>query len=133
MANLSSVDRKILETLLGMGGGYLLDFSNVTYAEFFNDYGIDIYHQRYQVFGNSKAKLMRGFWQVASDEQVGKILEGLFRYITETNPDNCGGKVEDKHRAIGNRLLQRQVNKSEAKEYSEEDFLDIEFKNMGLQ
>ncbi len=127
MASLTSVDRKILEDLLGMGGGYVLDFSNATYAEFFRDYGIDIYHQRYQIYGDSKAKLMRGFWQVATDSQVGQILDGLYRYITETDPDNCGGSVEEKHKAIANRLLNRQEKKKEQQVHTESDFLDIEF------
>lgn len=131
MASLTSVDRKILEGLLEMGGGYVLDFSNATYAEFFNDYGIDIYEQQYQIFGDSKAKLMRGFWKVSSDEQVGNVLDGLFRYITETNPNNLGTKVEDKHIAIANRLLKRN-QKNKEHEHSEEDFLDIEYKNIDL-
>lgn len=115
-----------------MRKGYVLDFSNSSYAEFFRDYGIDIYHQRYQVYGDSKAKLMRGFWHVAPDNQVGQILDNLYRYITETNPDNLGGSVEEKHKAIVNRLLNRQEKKQETQGHTEVDFLDIEFGKLDL-
>ena len=133
MASLTSIDRKILEDLLEMEGGYVLDFSNPTYSEFFNDYGVNIYDQQYQVYGNSKAKLMRGFWKIGADQLVGNVLEGLFRYIAETNPDNRGVKVEDKHLAIVNRLLNRKQEKKAAPhERSESDFLDVEFNNIDL-
>lgn len=133
MASLTSIDRRILEDLLEMGEGYVLDFSNATYAEFFNDFGINIYDQRYQVYGDSKAKLMRGFWKVATDEKVGKVLDSLFRYVTETNSNNSNAKVEDKHIAIASRLLNRtKEKKTESYEHTEDDFLDIEYKNIDL-
>lgn len=133
MASLTSIDRRILEDLLDMGGGYVLDFSNSTYAEFFNDFGVNIYDQCYQVNGSSKAKLMRCFWKVATDQQVGFVLEGLFRYISETNPDNRGVKIEDKHLAILNRLLNRKQEKeTESQVNTVADFLGVEFKNIDL-
>jgi hypothetical protein len=115
-----------------MNGGYVLDFSNVTYAAFFRDYGIDIYNQCYQMYGNSKAKLMRGYWQVANDSQIGQVLDGLYRYITDTNPVNCGGPVEEKHVAIVDRLLNRKPKRENAPVHTEEDFLDIEFGKLDL-
>jgi len=122
-----------LEDLLDMGGGYVLDFSNSTYADLFNDFGIKIYDPIYQVSGSSKAKVMRGFWNVATDEQVGVVLEGLFRYITETNPDNRGVKVEPKHLAIANRLLKKKQEKEAVPhERTEAGFLEMEFENIDL-
>lgn len=116
-----------------MGGGYVLDFSNATFAEFFNDYGIDIYNQRYQINGSSKAKLMRSFWKIETDQQVGTVLDGLFIYITDTNPNNSDKKVADKHIAIVNRLLKRKhEKKTEPQERTEASFLDIEYENIDL-
>jgi hypothetical protein len=76
---------------------------------------------------------MRGFWKVATDQQVGLVLEGLFRYITETNPDNRNIKVENKHIAISNRLLKKTKEKAtSSNDHTEDDFLDIEYKNIDL-
>lgn len=116
-----------------MGGGYVLDFSNPTFAEFFNDYNINIYDKQYMFYGDSKAKLMRGFWRVGADKQVGNVLEGLFRYITETNPNDRDVKVGDKHLEIVNRLLNKKQEKKTANnEISEDDFLGMEFNNIDL-
>ena len=49
MTSLTFADKKLLENLLGMGSGYVLDFSDVTYAAFFREQRIDIDHQRYHI------------------------------------------------------------------------------------
>ena len=38
MADLSSIERRKLERLLRMGGGYVLDFSDRTFSEFFEEH-----------------------------------------------------------------------------------------------
>jgi hypothetical protein len=38
MADLSSIERRKLERLLRMGGGYVLDFSDRTFREFFEEH-----------------------------------------------------------------------------------------------
>jgi hypothetical protein len=67
MAKLTYLDKKLLEELLGMGGGYVLDFSDATYAAFFRDLGIDIEQQRYHVNGRSKANRLRAFWEMCGN------------------------------------------------------------------
>jgi hypothetical protein len=48
MADLTMLERRKLESLLNMGGGYVLDFSNRTFAEFFREtVGRDIYADPY--------------------------------------------------------------------------------------
>ena len=37
MANLSFIDKQLIEDVLGMGGGYVLDFSNRTFDEFMTE------------------------------------------------------------------------------------------------
>jgi hypothetical protein len=109
MAEISALERRKLENLLGMGGGYVLDFSDRTYAEFFLDFRVDIDSAQFRLGGDSKAKRMRTFWDIVPNHTVGKILEGLISYgfqtrqLTESSPllvDDC--------RKIVQRLLSNQ-------------------------
>ena len=80
MANLNITSKKLLEKYLEMGGGYVLDFSNITFTHFFDDYGIDIDAKDYMYGSGSKANRLRGFWEVSDDVLVGKVLLGLIEY-----------------------------------------------------
>ena len=100
MSSLNSIDRKLLEQLLGMSGGYVLDFSDVSYASFFRDVDVDICDSAYSIYGTSKAKRMRAFWDISSDVEATKILQGLFNYIEMTRPREAGGEVDSRHLAI---------------------------------
>lgn len=109
MAEISAFERRKLEKLLGMGGGYVLDFSDRTYSEFFIDFRIDIDSAQFRVGGDSKAKRMRTFWDIAPNHTVGKVLEGLITYgiqidrLGDSNP-----LVVDDCRKIAQRLLNDQ-------------------------
>lgn len=131
MSDLKHIDRMLLEQLLGMGGGYVLDFSDVTYATFFKDYGIDIDDIIYCRYGTFKAKRMRGFWEINSDAAVGKILDGLFKYIEAMMPRGAGGPVEERHWAIVRRLLGTASTPSKVAS-TEREFLDLEFQGLEL-
>lgn len=56
VASLNHLDRILLERLLGMSSGYVLDFSDSTYPVFFRDFNVDIDHERYHRDGRSKAR-----------------------------------------------------------------------------
>ncbi len=85
MANLGPRERRILEHFLQMGSGYVLDFSDRTYADFFRDeIGIEIYQDKYMEFGSSKAKLMRGFWKVEDTKIIGKLVKKMIQYQKDT-------------------------------------------------
>jgi len=48
MSDLSNLEKRKLERDLGMSSGYVLDFSNRTFDEFFLDVlNIDIYDEKY--------------------------------------------------------------------------------------
>lgn len=97
MAVLSTVDMKLVDLLFGMYGGYVLDFSNSTYAAFFlNDVGLDIYDDTYATYGDSKGKRLRRFLEVGQPRAIAKALTMLWelreisrldRGDTETVPD----------------------------------------------
>jgi hypothetical protein len=77
MSNLKNTDKQKLEKLFCMDGGYVLDFSNRTFADFFTTLNIDIYDDKFSIYGGSKANHLRAFWDTQPDEIVGKTLEEL--------------------------------------------------------
>ena len=86
MSSLSEVDKRCLEKILSMGSGYVLDFTNVTFGEFFHRRGVDIHSDIYQNYGTSKAKKMRSFWDREHDSMVAEVLSEMID-IYETNCD----------------------------------------------
>lgn len=82
MADLTTSEKQILEKLFQMGGGYVLNFTDRTFGEFFNDdLKIDIYNQKYNYASGSKANRMRGFWMKATNEEVSESIVCLLDYI----------------------------------------------------
>ena len=61
-----------------MEGGYVLNFSNRTFEEFFREVvGVQIYDSRYALGSGSKAQRMRIFWDVATTKQLQSFFKGL--------------------------------------------------------
>ncbi|WLI13883.1 MULTISPECIES: abortive infection family protein [Pseudomonas] len=109
MAVISAFERRKLEKLLGMGSGYVLDFSDRTYADFFIDYRIDIDAAQYRSGGDSKAKRMRAFWDIAPNHTVGKVLDGLITYGVQIDRlGDSSPQLTDDCRKIAMRLLSDQ-------------------------
>jgi hypothetical protein len=75
MSNLSNLEKRKFEKLLGMGSGYVLDFSNRTFTEFITDStGLNIYDARYDYESGSKANRLRKFWQVEENGVIAKLM-----------------------------------------------------------
>lgn len=88
MSSLTYIEKTQLEEMLGMVSGYVLDFSDRTYADFFRDaVKININDQKYSVNGASKAKRLRVFWNIESDPIVGKVVEQLLAVWLHKQPD----------------------------------------------
>ncbi|MCA8162067.1 abortive infection family protein [Burkholderia cepacia] len=84
MSSLTSRDRRCLEPFLDMGSGLVLNFSDRTMGEFFQEeVGLNIYDEKYQFKGTSKAKRMRAFWELESDHTVARSLEALIEWGEE--------------------------------------------------
>jgi hypothetical protein len=78
VSSLAYIDKQKLERELGMGGGYVLAFSNRTFEEFFREVvGVQIYDSRYDRGSGSKANRVRAFWDVATKEQLRLFFSGL--------------------------------------------------------
>jgi hypothetical protein len=80
MSDLTAIEKRKLEKALGMDSGYVLNFSNRTFAEFILDStGIEIYNSKYDYGSSSKANRLRAFWNVESNYVVGKLLGDIFQ------------------------------------------------------
>ena len=78
MSDLSNHEKRKLEKLLGMSSGYVLDFTNRTFAEFITDStGLNIYDARYDYESGSKANRLRKFWQVENNMVVAKLMADM--------------------------------------------------------
>ena len=61
-----------------MESGYVLDFSNQEFSRLIKDaVGLNIYGNKYEYIGNSKAKRLRAFWALETDFIVGKVLSEM--------------------------------------------------------
>jgi hypothetical protein len=76
-----SIDMRLIDDLFEMGGGYVLNFSNKTFAEFFDEeLGINIDDPRYDSEGTSKAKRLRFFLKTCDPKVRIKTLLALWEY-----------------------------------------------------
>ncbi len=108
MSSLSDIDKRYLEKILNMGGGYVLDYSDATYGEFFNRHKIDIHGEKYWKYGTSKAKKMRAFWDQEPDPIVGKVLAemlGSYEASCELSGQQINTPILNRARDIVNRFL----------------------------
>ncbi len=81
MTKLKLSDRRFLEEVFEMGSGYVLNFSDRTFAEFFeNELSVNIDDPKYRLNGVSKAKRLRAFLQIETEAVVAKALRALWEY-----------------------------------------------------
>lgn len=132
MSSLNHIEKRYFEDLLDLGSGYVLDYSNATFAEFFRRcVNIDIYADKYSFNGGSKAKRLRSFWEIEPDMIVGKVLEALldvWRYKNK-KPDDQNQKRYEKAIEIAYRL---QGKKIISNELDESTFLRKQFKSLDV-
>ncbi len=76
----TTLDIRLIDKVLEMGGGYVLDFNDPGFARFFQDYRVNIDDQRYSVEGTSKAKRLRYFLRTTPSPLTGKVLGGLLEH-----------------------------------------------------
>lgn len=87
MSDLTFMEKSKFEKLLGMETGYVLNFSNRSFAEFVRDStGRNIYDERYSYASGSKANRLRAFWQKEENSVVGKLMCDMLDYQGESGP-----------------------------------------------
>lgn len=80
MADLTSIEKFKLEKLFEMEGGYVLNFSNRTFEEFFlENFNINIFNHKYDYASGSKANRLRAFWIKEDNSTVGKLLQSFLK------------------------------------------------------
>jgi hypothetical protein len=80
-SHIRSVDMLLIEELFDMGAGYVLDFSDRTFAIFFaEELNIDIDDPAYAFDGRSKAKRLRRFLRMVDKPLLICTLQALWEY-----------------------------------------------------
>lgn len=127
MSSMTSLEKRRFEDLFGMASGYVLDFSDRTFAQFFKEnVGVNIYDDRYKYNGGSKAKRLRAFWEMDDDGEVGKVLEALlelWRYQNELGKNSRADLTCFECLKTAARLLGKEAGAEE----TEEEFLKKDF------
>mgnify|MGYP006426515703 CR=1 FL=1 len=103
MSSLEFTEKKKLERLFEMGRGYVLDFTNRSFREFIH--GVtdkDIYGEKYEYRGESKANRLRAFWEKEPDQVVAVVVSKLID-LAQDKPNADKDRVEDCRRVV-NRL-----------------------------
>ena len=134
MSSLTDVEKRYLEKLLRMSSGYVLDYSDAAFGEFFRRYNIDIHGPKYQTYGSSKAKKMRAFWEHESDSLVGTILSEMldsYEADCELNSRDIDKTILERSRIIVGRLSGK-VTQTKTSQTAD-DFLQNEFTIPNIQ
>ena len=138
MSNLVTNEKQLLEKLLQMGSGYVLNFSDRTMSEFFSDnLSVEIYADRFDYGSGSKANRMRGFWKVADDKLVARSINELIDYIENQillenlREEEFPTKLIEKGREIARRLS-GYTEAVESQPLTEQQFVAQHFENLSL-
>lgn len=136
MSSLKTNEKQILEKLFHMGHGYVLNFSDRTMSEFFEDsLKVEIYADCFDYGSGSKANRMRGFWNVADDKLVANSINELLEYIENQillerlHSNDFPQRLLDKGREIGVRL---RGNIQKLENDAEQRFIDRKFDEFSI-
>jgi hypothetical protein len=81
MSGLRQIDFLLIDDIFEMNNGYVLNFSDRTFAQFFKDeLNIDIDANEFSQNGTSKAKRLRSFLRSANNDLVVRVLNALWEY-----------------------------------------------------
>lgn len=134
MSSLTDIEKRYLERLLGMQSGYVLDYSDATFGEFFSRYKVNIHGSKYQTYGTSKGKKMRAFWEQESDALVGSVLSEMldsYEADCDLNKREIDKSVLEKSRSIVARLTGKSASTKASQ--TVDDFLHSEFTIPNIQ
>lgn len=81
MSNLNPNEKVKLEKLFSMNAGYVLNFSDRTFRDFFAELGVDIDLNIYNSNGSSKANRLRAFWRIEKSKTlVGATIKNMIQH-----------------------------------------------------
>ena len=106
MSNLSNADKQYLDNALRLETGFIVRFNKETFSEFFQNFDIDIYDDKYSINGNTKTNRIHAFWEIEDNNLVAMSLfelSALFRNRELAMPMNVKFSIEIEK--IANKLL----------------------------
>lgn len=134
MSSLKLLERECFEELFGMGSGYVMDFSNRTFSEFFRENArVDIYSEKFAANGDSKAKRLRSFIELEANALVGKTLSELLEYWRYKTPQPSAKEsaLAERAKQVVERLLGKSVPpRDSGREFLTQDFGPLSFQNI---
>ena len=103
-----SMDMPIIDRVFGMEGGYVLNFSNRTFAEFFRDeLDVDIDNPYWAAEGGSKAKRLRYYLRRVNRQTALDTLNALWEYREASSVTADYPKLDDALRAAYFQIIKR--------------------------
>jgi hypothetical protein len=82
MSSLTRTEKAKLERLFGMSSGYVLDFSNRTFADFLTEsVDVDLWDEKYNHASGSKANRLRAIWEKEPNATVAKLIQELLEHL----------------------------------------------------
>ena len=134
-------EKKIIEKFLGMETGYVLNFTNSKFSDFFlENFYINIYDEKYSDKGDSKAKRLRTFWEKESNSLVADSIEKMIEWwesdslINEVEITNNQKVLAEKCKKIANNVRNRNTAniQNEEIEFLNKKFDSINIKTLNL-
>lgn len=111
MSSLDSLDLDEIADLVSYprGHGYVLHFSDATFASFFqSEFRVDIGQDRFRNLGSSKGKRLRSFLMQAKDGTALRALEALWRHrvaqLRRSGDADPMLDAQDRYKAIADKL-----------------------------
>jgi len=136
MSSLTVVDKKYLDSILAFSSGWVLDFTDQTFKEFFkNSLNVNIYDEVYAVYGHSKGKRLKRFFEINKDDRVGIILKNLldlWKIDNFKNADKSTLSKFDECTKIVNRLLGIKTEINVVSDFIKKDFGEIKISKLYL-
>ena len=128
MSTLTEIEKRYFDELFGLRSGYVLDFTDHTFAECFRSTAqININDPKYGE--GSKGKRLRSFWEQEPDEVVGKILGELLKVWLHAQTDKAAALRNETYLQAENAVARlTQVTASTISEVTRRaifDFLDL--------
>ena len=103
-----SMDMPIIDRTFGTEGGFVLDFSNLTFAEFFHDeLDVDIDNPHWAAQGGSKAKRLRYYLREADRQTALDTLNAMWEYSEASSVTGDYPELDDSVRAAYFRIIER--------------------------
>ena len=104
---ISPADMQVVERVLNMSAGYVLDFSDRTFDEFIaREVGIDATAPRYSSDGGSKAKRLRRIIHSLAGGQQAKLLRAFLKYRDGPAREGVVGILDDEWRRSYDEIIQ---------------------------